>query len=53
MTHTLTHSAEFHEGREAYADGIDGYAAKPYPEMTQEMTDWFAGWILAKDADKA
>ena len=49
---TMTTSHEFEEGQEAYADGIDGYAAKPYDEMTQPMTDWFAGWLTAKNADK-
>lgn len=52
-TRTLTISAEFQEGLEAYADGIDGYAAKPYADMTQAMTDWFAGWLAARNADKA
>lgn len=51
-TRTMTISAEYQEGREAYADGIDGYAATPYPEMTRAMTDWFAGWINARNADK-
>lgn len=45
-------SAEFEEGQQAYADGIDGYAAKPYPELTQPMTDWFAGWLDARNADR-
>jgi beta-lactamase class D len=44
-------SIEFGEGYAAYADGVDGYDAKPYPELTQEMTDWFAGWVAAKNAD--
>lgn len=50
-TRTLTLSAEFREGLEAYADGIEGYSATPYADMTQEMTDWFAGWLAAKNAD--
>ena len=53
MTKTLRISIEFEEGREAYAEGIDGYAATPYPELTQEMTDWFAGWIAARNEDLA
>lgn len=44
-------SLEFREGYEAYGDGIDGYAATPYPDCTQPMTDWFAGWIAARDED--
>jgi len=52
-TKTLRISIEFEEGRAAYADGIDGYAATPYPDCTQEMTDWFAGWVAAKNADLA
>ena len=51
-TKTLRISVEFEEGRAAYADGIDGYAATPYPDCTQEMTDWFAGWIAAKNEDQ-
>ena len=47
MTRTMTHSGEYEEGYAAYGDGVDGYAAKPYHEMTQEMTDWFAGWLAA------
>ena len=46
------HSLEFKEGREAYADGIDGYAATPYKEGTQEMTDWFAGWLAERELDR-
>jgi ribosome modulation factor len=46
-------SIEFEEGREAYADGIDGYAATPYADCTQKMTDWFAGWIAARNEDLA
>lgn len=46
------HSLEFHEGKEAYADGIDGYAATPYTDGTQPMTDWFAGWLAARNADR-
>ena len=46
-------SIEFREGYEAYGDGIDGYAAKPYVDGTQEMTDWFAGWIAARNEDMA
>ncbi len=49
----MRHTLEFNEGREAYADGIDGYAATPYPEMTQEIVDWFAGWLAARDQDRA
>lgn len=45
-------SLEYTEGQQAYADGIDGYAATPYPECTQEMTDWFAGWVYARNADR-
>ncbi len=45
-------SIEFSEGREAYADGIDGYTATPYPDMTQEATDWFAGWLDARSQDR-
>lgn len=45
-------SLEFREGFEAYGDGIDGYSARPYPDCTQPMTDWFAGWIAAKNEDK-
>lgn len=45
-------SIEFEEGYEAYGEGIDGYAAAPYPELTQEMTDWFAGWIAARNDDQ-
>lgn len=52
-TRTLTHSAEYEEGSTAYGEGTDGYAATPYAEMTQEMTDWFAGWLAARNADKA
>jgi hypothetical protein len=44
-------SLEFEEGKAAYADGVDGYAAKPYPECTQQMTDWFAGWLAARNAE--
>lgn len=46
-------SIEFSEGRDAYADGIDGYQAQPYPEMTQELVDWFAGWLDARNEDRA
>ena len=46
-------SIEFREGYEAYGEGIDGYAAKPYVDCTQEMTDWFAGWIAARNEDMA
>lgn len=46
-------SLEFQEGQQAYSDGVDGYAATPYPDLTQEMTDWFAGWVAAKNADLA
>jgi ribosome modulation factor len=53
MTTTLRISIEFEEGYAAYGDGVDGYAAKPYPDLTQEMTDWFAGWIAARNDDKA
>lgn len=42
---------EFREGAEAYAEGVDGYAAKPYPEGSQELVDWFAGWLAARDED--
>lgn len=49
---TIQISIEFEEGMEAYAEGIDGYAARPYPELTQEMTDWFAGWIAARNEDQ-
>jgi hypothetical protein len=49
MTHR--HSIEFNEGMEAYADGIDGYAATPYAWDTQAMTDWFAGWLYARNQD--
>lgn len=52
QTRTMRVSAEFEEGQQAYADGIDGYAAKPYPELTQPMTDWFAGWLDARNADR-
>ena len=52
-TKTMRISGEFEEGREAYAEGIDGYAATPYPELTQEMTDWFSGWIAARNEDLA
>lgn len=51
MEHRMT--LEFNEGVEAYANGVDGYAATPYPDMTQEMTDWFAGWLFARNADKS
>ena len=51
-TKTLRISIEFEEGRAAYADGIDGYAATPYPELTQDMTDWFAGWVAARNEDR-
>ena len=44
---------EFKEGFQAYGDGIDGYAATPYPDGTQQMTDWFAGWVAAKNTDLA
>ena len=44
---------EFQEGFDAYADGVDGYAATPYAELTQQMTDWFAGWIAARNLDLA
>jgi hypothetical protein len=44
-------SLEFLEGQQAYSDGVDGYAATPYPDFSQEMTDWFAGWAAAKHAD--
>ena len=47
----FTLSLEFTEGREAYADGIDGYAANPYAEASQELADWFAGWLAAKNED--
>ena len=46
-------SLEFKEGYAAYGDGIDGYAATPYPECTEAMTDWFAGWITARSEDMA
>ena len=46
-------SLEFREGLKAYAEGVDGYSAKPYPEMTQEMTDWFAGWLAAREVDRS
>lgn len=46
-------SLEFKEGFEAYGEGIDGYAATPYPDCTQEMTGWFAGWVAARNADLA
>lgn len=49
-THNM--SLEFSEGKEAYADGIDGYAATPYKDGTQEMTDWFAGWLAARQIDR-
>lgn len=45
-------SLEFREGFEAYGEGVDGYAATPYAECSQEMTDWFAGWVAAKNADR-
>lgn len=45
-------SIEFEEGYEAYGDGIDGYAATPYPDCTQEMTDWFGGWVAARNEDQ-
>jgi len=45
-------SLEFCEGLDAYADGIDGYAATPYADGTQEMTDWFAGWLAARQIDR-
>lgn len=48
----LRTSIEFDEGYQAYGEGIDGYAARPYPDLTQEMTDWFAGWISAKNEDQ-
>ena len=44
-------SLEYTEGREAYANGVEGYTATPYPEMSQELVDWFAGWLAARDAD--
>jgi hypothetical protein len=44
-------SLEFNEGQEAYAEGIDGYSATPYTECTQQMTDWFAGWLYARNQD--
>ena len=53
MTTTLRISIKFEEGYAAYGEGIDGYAATPYPELTQPMTDWFAGWVAAKNADLA
>lgn len=46
-------SLEFREGYAAYGEGIDGYAATPYPDCTQPMTDWFAGWLAARDEDLA
>lgn len=46
------HSLEFDEGKQAYADGVDGYAATPYPDCTQPMTDWFAGWVAARNLDR-
>jgi len=46
-------SLEFREGCAAYADGIDGYAATPYQDGSQEMTDWFAGWLAARIEDRA
>jgi ribosome modulation factor len=52
-TKTIRISIEHQEGYMAYCKGIDGYAAKPYPELTQEMTDWFAGWVAAKRDDQA
>ena len=42
---------EFNEGAQAYADGIDGYAATPYAEGSQELVDWFAGWLYARKLD--
>lgn len=50
--HRSKTSLEFAEGKRAYADGIDGYAATPYDDSTQQMTDWFAGWIAARNADQ-
>ena len=44
---------EFQEGFAAYGEGIDGYAATPYTDGTQEMTDWFAGWVAAKTQDQS
>jgi len=49
----MRNTLEFLEGQQAYADGIDGYAATPYPELTQELTHWFCGWLFARDADLA
>ena len=46
------HSLEFEKGKAAYADGVGGYAATPYTDGTQPMTDWFAGWLAARNADR-
>ena len=46
-------SIEYREGQAAFADGIDGYAATPYTDGTQQMTDWFAGWIEARNAERS
>jgi len=48
-----TISLEFTEGYEAYAEGIEGYTAKPYTELSQELADWFAGWLSARDDERA
>ena len=49
----MMQNLEYTEGREAYADGIEGHTATPYPEMSQELTDWFAGWLSARDDERA
>jgi len=50
---TIRISIEHQEGYEAYGEGIDGYSAKPYPDGTQELVDWFAGWLDARNQDQA
>ena len=47
----MRNTLEFNEGYTAYGEGIDGYAAVPYPEYSQAMTDWFVGWLAARDDD--
>lgn len=49
----MTKSAAYEQGKEAYFEtvGTVGEPVCPYPNGSQERTDWLEGYDAAEDAD--
>ena len=47
----MYNTPEFNKGYADYSQGVSGYAATPYADNSQAMTDWFVGWLSAQDND--